>query len=177
MTLKDDTLASRSKSYFTAGKFEFFSAVFFLEDLHKRVVRQGFMIQKQSSRGAFENLGKFTGKKLCQSLFFSKVVGLGLRMKYKLCTVCTLFCKYIKRLIRTCWCNFLVFCIGYSNIFSTVGDMLTGLQFPAKVQSFFLKTGVSTASFRFTDLYFLLIITLLQIWGKARWRVSTITFQ
>ena len=29
--------------------------------------------QKQSSRGVLENFVKFTGKHLCQSLFFSKV--------------------------------------------------------------------------------------------------------
>ena len=32
--------------------------------------------QKQSSRGVLENFTKFTGKHLCQSLFFNKIAGL-----------------------------------------------------------------------------------------------------
>ena len=33
-------------------------------------------IQKQSSKGVLRNFAKFTGKDLCQSLFFNKVAGL-----------------------------------------------------------------------------------------------------
>ena len=33
-------------------------------------------LQQQSSGGVFKNFAKFTGKQLCQSLFFNKVAGL-----------------------------------------------------------------------------------------------------
>ena len=36
-----------------------------------------YQIQKQSPRVVLRNFTKFTGKHLCQSLFFNKVAGLG----------------------------------------------------------------------------------------------------
>ena len=44
--------------------------------LNKTLVKAQYNLHKQSSRGAFENFAKLTGKRLCQSLFFNKVVGL-----------------------------------------------------------------------------------------------------
>ena len=45
------------------------------------------LVKKQSStgvckKGALRNFAKFTGKHLCQSLFFKKVAGLGLRTPF-----------------------------------------------------------------------------------------------
>ena len=50
---------------------------------------------KQSSGGVLENFAKFTGKHLCQSLFFNKVAGLVLVTLLKTTTLeQVFFCKF-----------------------------------------------------------------------------------
>ena len=41
------------------------------------------VLQKQSSGGVLRTFATFTGKHLCQRLFFNKVVGLGLQLYHK----------------------------------------------------------------------------------------------